>query len=184
MPEAYPTPLAGQRLTASLLRSMQTQTLRKSADTARAATTTQAADPHIFMDTVVGAVYRFHGWLSYDGLAAADIVIGFSAPAGSQGTWGGHGAGITVTSATAGGGTQQDAVSTWGYNIRLETSPIGATRTYGCLGVGTPLGLFLYGTLRVGATAGQFALTWAQNASSATATTVYTDSYLDVLRIA
>ncbi|MEV5957308.1 hypothetical protein AB0M11_26665 [Streptomyces sp. NPDC051987] len=184
MPEAYPTPAAGQRLTASLLRSMQTQTLRKSADTGRSATTTPAADPHLQLDVAASAVYRFHGWLSYDGLAAADIIVGFSVPTGALGTWGGHGGGITVTSATGGGGTQQDVVSTWGYNIRLETTAIGATRTYGCLGVGTPLGVFLYGTLRTAASAGTFALTWAQNASSATATTVYTDSYLDVLRVA
>lgn len=184
MPEAYPTPLAGQRLTANVLRSMQTQTLRKPADTPRASTTTQAADPHLQMDVVALGVYTFVGWLTYDCLAAADFVVGFSGPAGSLGTWVGHGPGTTVTSATAGGGTQQDVASTWGYNVRQESTAIGSTRTYGGFGVGTALTVLVTGTLRVGATAGTFAMTWAQSGSNATPTTLYTDSYLEVLRTA
>jgi hypothetical protein len=40
------------------------------------------------------------------------------------------------------------------------------------------------GTLRTSSTAGTFAMTWAQSSSSATATTVYTDSWLSVQRTA
>ncbi|MGW4670068.1 hypothetical protein [Streptomyces sp. NPDC004324] len=184
MPEAYPTPLAGQRVVASLLRSMQPQTLRKSGDTARAATTTQTADPHLQMDVAALAVYTFTGWIFFDAATAADIVIGWSAPANSAGSWGAHGGGTTVTSATAGGGTQQDAISTWGYGIRLESTTLSATRTYGALGVGTPLAVMINGTLRTSVTAGTFAMTWAQQTSNATATTVYTDSWLSVQRTA
>jgi hypothetical protein len=184
MPEAYPTPLAGQRLTAALLRSMQPQTLRKPADTSRSSTTTQTADPHIQMDVVAGGVYTFNGWLTYDCVSAADFVVGFSVPSGSLGTWVGHGAGTTVTSATGAGGTQQDAVSTWGYTIRLESTLIPLSRTYGGLGVGTPLSVLVDGTLRVGATAGTFALVWSQSVSNAAATTLYTDSFIAVQRVA
>lgn len=184
MPEAYPTPLAGQRLTAALLRSMQPQTLRKPADTPRSSTTTQTADPHIQMDVVAGGVYTFNGWLTYDGVPAADLVLGFSVPSGSLGTWIGHGGGTTLTSATGAGGTQQDAISTWGYTIRLESTPISATRTYGGLGAGTQLSVLIDGTLRVGATGGTFALVWSQSVSNATATTLYTDSFIAVQRVA
>ncbi|KUN03139.1 hypothetical protein AQI95_24580 [Streptomyces yokosukanensis] len=184
MAEAYPTPLAGQRLTASLLRSMQVQCLRKTSDTSRSATTTQAADPHLQMDVVAGGVYTVWGWLKYDALAAADITIGFSYPTGGLGEWVGAGAGTTVTSATGGGGTQQDAVSTWGYNVRLESTDVTATRTYGGLGVGNTLTIAMNATFRIGSNAGTLALTWAQASSSATATTVYTDSWLNVLRVA
>ncbi|MEU5596810.1 hypothetical protein [Streptomyces sp. NPDC020298] len=184
MAEAYPTFLAGQRLTASLLRSAQVQCLRKTADTSRSATTTQTADPHLQMDVVAGGVYTIWGWLKYDALAAADFVVGFSYPTGSLGEWVGVGGGTTVTSSTAGGGTQQDAVSTWGYNVRLETTDIPATRTYGGLGVGNTLTVDIKATFRIGATAGTLALTWAQSSSSATATTVYTDSWLNVQRTA
>jgi hypothetical protein len=180
--EAYPTPLAGQRLTASLLRSMQVQCLRKTSDTSRSATTTQAADPHIQMDVVAGGVYTLWGWLKYDALAAADFVMGFSYPTGTLGEWTGFGGGTTVTSATNAGGTQQDAVSTWGYNVRLETTDVINTRTYGGLGVGNTLTVQVNGTFRIASTAGTLALTWAQSVSSATATTLYTDSWLNVLR--
>lgn len=184
MAEAYPTLLAGQRLTASLLRSMQVQSLRKTADTSRSATTTLTADPHLQMDVVAGGVYTVWGWLKYDALAAADIVVGFSFPTGTLGEWTGIGGGITVTSATGGGGTQQDAVSTWGYNVRLETTDLVNTRNYGGLGVGNTLTVQVNATFRIGATAGTLALTWAQGASNATATTLYTDSWLNVLRTA
>ncbi len=184
MAEAYPTFLAGQRITASLLSSAQAITARKTADTSRSAFTTQTADPHMTANVSANAVYTFSGWLSYDGATAADIIIGFSSPSGTAGLWVGHGGGITVTSATGGGGTQQDVVSTWGYNVRLETTSINATRTYGCLGVGTPMSVMLNGTVRIGSTAGTFALTWAQNASNATATSVYTDSWIALQRIA
>lgn len=184
MPEAYPIPLAGQRLTASLLRSMQVQTVRKTADTPRLATTTLAADPHLAMDVAANAVYTVSGWLIYDTTSAGDLVVGWSYPTGTTGTWVGHGAGTTVTSATGAGGTQQDSQSTWGYGVRLESTPLNSTRTYGGLGVGATLQLtvLLSGTVRVGPTAGTLALTWAQSVSNATATTIYTDSWLAIQR--
>lgn len=184
MAEAFPTPLAGQRITASLLRSMLPQTIRKTADTQRSATTAQAADPHLQLDVAAGAVYTLSGWINYDTLSSADFVLGFSYPTGTTGTWVGHGAGTTVTSATGGGGTQQDSQSTWGYNIRLESTALNATRTYGGLGVGATLQLTLLisGTVRVGPVGGTLAVTWAQSTSSATATTVYTDSWLAIQR--
>jgi hypothetical protein len=163
---------------------MQVQTLRKSADTARSATTTQTADPHLTIDVAANAVYTFTGWLIYDGAIAGDLVVGWSLPSGARGTWGGHGPGTTVTSATAGGGTQQDVASTWGYNVRQETTLLSSTRTYGALAVGSPMVVMLNGTLRTSSTAGTFALTWAQSVSTATATTVYTDSWLAVQRTA
>ena len=184
MAEAYPTFLAGQRITASLIRSMQIQSLRKTSDTARSATTTQTADPHLQMDVVAGGVYTLQGWLKYDALAAADLVVGFSFPTGTLGEWIGVGGGTTVTSATGAGGTQQDTVSTWGYNVRLESTDTSATRTYGGLGVGNTLTILVNGMFRVGSTAGTLALTWAQGSSNATATTLYTDSWLNVLRTA
>ncbi|MFK0018185.1 hypothetical protein [Streptomyces sp. NPDC090798] len=184
MPEAYPTPLAGQRLTAGLLRSMQPQVARKTADTARFATTTLALDPHIQFTAVAGAVYAWSGWLKFDADLTGDIIVGFSVPSGSLGAWVGSGAGTTVISGTAGGGTQQNAGSTWGYTVRTEWTDIGNTRTYGGLGAGNALTVMLNGTLRVGATGGTWGMTWAQSVSSATATTVFTDSWISSQRIA
>lgn len=183
MPEAYPTLLAGQRITASLLRSMQPQTARKTADTSVTASTTQTLDPHIQFTAEANSVYVFNGWVGYDADNAADIILAFSTPSGTKGKWIGYGPGTTVISGTAGGGTQQNSTSTWGYTLRDEYTDIGSPRTFGGLGVGNPVSVLLDGTLRFGATGGTWGLSWSQAVSSATATTIYTDSWLMAQRI-
>lgn len=184
MPEAYPTPLAGQRLTASLLRSMQPQVARKTADTPLAATTTTTPDPHLQFTLTAGAVYEWSGWIKYDGATAGDLVVAFTAPAGTQGSWGGHGVGSTIIGATSTPALEIDTSRANGYMIRPESNDVTQLRTYGCLGVGNFLTVFLNGTLRVGATAGTWSLSWAQSVSNATATTLYTDSWISLQRIA
>jgi hypothetical protein len=184
VPEAYPTPLAGQRLTAALLRSMQPQVARKTSDTQRSATTTQTLDPHLQFTAEANSVYVFEGWVAYDADNAADIIIAWSTPSGTLGTWIGYGPGTTVISGTAGGGTQQNSVSTWGYTLRNEYTNITAPRTFGGLGVGNPESVLLMGTLRFPSTGGTWGLSWSQAVSSATSTTIYTDSWLKAQRIA
>ena len=188
MAEAYPTPLAGQRITASLLRSMQLQTARKTADTPRSATTTATADPHLQFEVEANAVYAWWGWLKYDAPAAGDINIDFSVPSGALGEWSALGVGIgRVVGATdaATPVVQADTQASTGYMVRVETTDVAAARAFGGLGTaGTPLSVDLKGTLRMGSTAGTFSLDWAQRVSDATATTVYTDSWIVMLRIA
>lgn len=188
MAEAYPTPLAGQRITASLLRSMQPQAARKTADTPRSATTTATADPHLQFEVEANAVYTWWGWIKYDAPAAGDINIDFSAPSGALGEWTAIGVGIgRVVGATdaATPVVQADTQASTGYMVRVETTDVAAARAFGGLGTaGTPLSVDLKGTLRMGSTAGTFSLDWAQRVSDATATTVYTDSWIIMLRIA
>lgn len=184
MAEAYPTPLAGQRLTASLLRSMQLQVARKTADTARASTTTTTADPHLQFTVSANAVYMWWGWIKYDGATSGDLVITFSAPSGALGAWGGHGPGSLVITSSNAPALQTDTVSTQGYMLRVEANDVTQLRTFGCLGVGTPLTIPINGLLRVGSTDGTWSLNWAQSVSNATATTLYTDSYIALQRIA
>jgi hypothetical protein len=183
--EFYPTPLAGQRLTASMLRSMLPQVARKTADTPRSATTTTTADPHLTFEVVANAVYIWHGWLKFDGPAGGDFNIDFTVPSGSLGEWTGWGAGIAfITSVNTTPALIQDTASTRGYLIRTETNDVSQTRSFGTIAAGTPLTTFLKGTLRVGSTAGTFSLDWAQLASDAGSTTLYTDSWLEMRRIA
>lgn len=184
MAEAYPTLLGGQRVTASLLRSMQPQLLRKTADTPRSATTTNTADPHLTFDAEANAVYAWSGWLKYDGATAADLVVTFTAPTGALGEWAGHGAGITVIGSSSTPTLETDTSRSNGYMLRTETNDVTQFRTYGCLGVGVPLSVFISGTLRMGSTAGTWALAWSQSVSNATATTLYTDSYILMQRTA
>lgn len=186
MAESYPTFLAGQRITAGLLRSSQIQTLRKTSDTSRAATTTTTADPHLQADLVANAVYIWEGWIKYDSPTAADINIDFSGPSGLLGEWTAIGVGSSPVIGSSGApALQTDTQDARGYMLRTETNDVTAARSYGGLGTGnTPITLHLKGTLRVGTTAGTWSMDWAQFTSNATATTIYTDSWIWLLRVA
>ncbi|MET7437934.1 hypothetical protein ACFYQQ_01275 [Streptomyces sp. NPDC005496] len=172
MPEAYPTPLAGQRLVASLLRSMLTQTVRKTADESRSATTTYADDTHLVFAAEANAVYTMIGWVKYFADPTPDIKMKVTVPSDALGEW----AWFMPGQGTA-------AANVLGYSIRTDTTDINAGRTgYGTSDSQhyTPLG----GLIRMGPTAGNISLQWAQNTSSATATILYTDSWLQFQRIA
>lgn len=186
MAESYPTPVAGQRITASLLRSMLPMVARKTADTARAATTTATADPHLQFEVEANAVYVMDGWIKYDGPTAADLNLDFSAPSGTLGEWVAYGIGHSpVVSFNVTPAIVSDSQQARGYPIRVETNDITSARSYGCLGTaGTPLSLPLFGTIRIGTTAGTYSMDWAQFVSDATPVTVYTDSWLRLQRIA
>jgi len=183
--EAYPTPLAGQRLTASLLRSMQPQVARKTADTQRSATTTAAADPHLTFEVEANAAYVWEGFLKYDAATGGDFLVDFSVPTNALGEWGAHGPGIVVIGADDSPlALQTDTVQSTGYMVRVEVNDVTQSRTYGGLGAGTGITVLIAGTLRVGSTAGTFSLDWAQGTSNATATTLFTDSWLKLQRVA
>ena len=176
MAESYPTLAAGQRVTASLLRSMLPQFTRKTADTARAATTTLTDDPHLTWTVEADAVYYVDGWIKFDAPTAADINFGWTVPTGTEGEWTAFGAGLSpVISFSSTGVAQTDTVSSRGYTIRTESLDLSTNnRTMGALGVGTLMSVLITATVRVGSTGGTFAFKWAQFTSDASATTVYT----------
>lgn len=186
MAESYPTPLAGQRLTAALLRSMLPQVARKTSDTPRAATTTTTPDPHLQFTVEANAVYAMDGWIKYDGPAAADLNLDWTAPAGALGEWTGWGAGHSpVITFSAAGAVQTDTQGGRGYPIRTETNDVASARSFGCLGTGLiPLTVLIAGMLRVGSTGGTYSCDWAQLTSDASPVTLYTDSWLRLQRIA
>lgn len=172
MPEAYPTYSAGQRLRASLLRSAQSQVVRKTADESRAATTTLADDTHLVFAAEANAVYTMWGWVKYFADNTPDIKMQFTVPTGCLGEW----AWIMPGQATLGGSVN-------GYSVRTESNDVNAVRTgYGTSDTqqNTPVS----GIFRMSSTPGNIALQWAQNVSNATATTLYTDSWLMFQRIA
>lgn len=185
MSEYYPIPLAGQRLTASLLRSMLPVIARKTADTTRTATTTRTSDPHLQFEVEANAVYIMDGWIKYDSSTAADFSVGFTPPSGSLGEWVGFGTGHSpVISANTVPALVADTVSSRGYLIRTGSNDVAAGLTFGGLGVGTSMTIPFYATLRTESTAGTWSLDWAQATSDATNTTVYTDSWLRLQRTA
>ncbi|MGJ5831438.1 hypothetical protein [Streptomyces ossamyceticus] len=172
MAEAYPSYAGGQRLRASLLRAALPQTVRKTADTSRAATTTFADDDHLTYTVEANAVYVMDGALKYFADNTPDIKVQFTTPSGTLGEW---------MWLMPGSGTL--ATGTAGYSIRTETNDVGGSRT----GYGTSDSTMftpISGLWRIGSTAGSITLQWAQNTSNATATVMYTDSWLRFLRIA
>lgn len=186
MAESYPTPVGGQRLTAALLRSMLPIVARKTADTSRPATTVTSADPHLQFTVEANAVYVMDGWIKFDGPAAADLNIDWTAPAGTLGEWaaygGGHSPMISFSNTSV---IQSDTQSARGYAIRTETNDITSARSYGTLGTGlTALTMPVFGTIRVASTPGIYSMDWAQLVSDAGSTTIYTDSWLRLQRIA
>jgi hypothetical protein len=153
----------------------------RTTDLSRANTNTPAADTQMTLLVTANAKYTLDAYIKYSGVN--DLQVGFSFPSGTLGEWQGLGNGIVVTSSTAGGGTQQDTISTWGYNVRTDSTDIANPRTYGGIAT-TAFGVQIRGTVRVGGTGGNFAVAWAQGAIAATATFVYTDSWLRLHRSA
>lgn len=156
-----------------------TRSAPRTTDLSRANTITPAADPQMTLPVTANGRYTLDAYIKYSGVN--DVLVGWAFPVGTLGEWQGLGNGIVATSATAGGGTQQDTISTWGYNVRTESTDIVNTRTYGGVTT-TAFGIQIRGTVRVGSTGGNFAVAWAQGGSAATATFVYTDSWLRLHR--
>jgi hypothetical protein len=157
---------------------------RKTADTARASTTTTTADPELQFTLEANATYAMDGFLKYDADATAKISIDFTGPVGVLGEWVGWGAGAPAISTNGSPGALiSDTSSTRGYMIRNESNDVEQLRTFGALGVGNILTILINGTIR-NTTAGTYTLDWAQVNSSATATTIYTDSWLRLQRVA
>lgn len=172
MPEAYPIYAAGQRITAALLRSAQPQAVRKMADEPRSATTTLADDTHLLFAAEANAVYTMWGWIKFFADPTPDIKMQFTVPTGCLGEWG-----------WVMPGQLSAAGSVNGYSVRTESNDVNAVRTgYGTSDTqhNTPVS----GIFRMSSTPGNIALQWAQNVSNATATTLYTDSWLMFQRIA
>lgn len=159
----------------------QRQTKRRTSDATRASTTTLTNDTQLTFTVDANAVYILDGLLKYSG--PGDFQMGWAYPSGTLGEWQGLGNGTTVVSGTASNATQQDAVSTWGYTTRTETTDISNPRTYGGITT-TTFGVQVRATIRVGATGGTFALQWAQGTSHATGTILYTDSHLRLEKVA
>ncbi|MEU5323015.1 hypothetical protein AB0G67_40625 [Streptomyces sp. NPDC021056] len=153
---------------------------RRTSNAIRTSTITPTADTQLTWSVDANAVYALEGVLFYSG--PGDFLMGWTFPSGTAGTWQGMGNGTTVVSGTAGGGTQQDTTSSWGYTVRTETTDLADNRTYGGIST-TGFAVQVRATIRVGGTAGTFALQWAQGTSNATSTTLFTDSRLTLEKI-
>lgn len=149
---------------------------RKTADQTVTNSTTQTNDTHLFVVVEANAVYTIDGYFVYNALAAADINLGFTVPAGSTGTWTGWGIGLAQTTA-----------STDGYTLRAEPNNITQVRGFGGVettGVAQDVSFTMRGLLTTAGTSGFLRAQWAQRAANAQGTILRTDSWIQIQRIA
>lgn len=181
MSEFYPTWYAGEDITADKLNSGFPVYARKTADESVTSSTAVQNDDELFFSVAANAVYAVTGWIKYSG--PGDLQIDWTTPTDALGEWVGFGNGTTVYTGTGGNAVTTDTSSSAGYMIRTETNDVAQSRTFGGISTNT-YAVAIYGTLRTGATAGTYQFQWAQGTSNATATTVYTDSWLCLQRTA
>ena len=157
---------AGQRLTAGVLRSALGLRARKAADTGRSSAstgTTLTADPDLTLAVLANSVYLVKFSLLYKGAAtgSGDIKLSFTVPSG----------------ASLPGGFEGIANP-----LSVAILPVTAASTLfsASNGTGNPLWCMVTATL-VTSAAGSLTLNWAQNTSSATATTLMAGSSVEAV---
>jgi hypothetical protein len=157
---------AGQRLTAAALNAAIGLTARKAANTARALTTTLTADPDLTIPVLANSSYLVTIFLLYNGAATntGDLKFGFSVPSG----------------ASLPGGVIGVANPLAVFTNSLTASSVLVS--YGN-GTGNPLWCGVTATLLTSSTAGSLTLTWAQNTSNGTATTLMTGSSMQAAQV-
>lgn len=163
----YPTWSAGQRVTAAQLAAMLPTVVVKAADEAVTSSTTLQDDNHLILALEANATYTVEGVLFYDGqFNAGNLKLTWSLPSGATFLWG--------VSAPATGGAAafaSQAVTTG--NLSVGTYGTGGSKTT-CR---------ISATVVTSGTAGSMTLRWAQDASHATATTIYAKSWLRAWRL-
>lgn len=141
----------------------------KSADTGRTSTTTLAADPHLALAVAANATYSLDGFIDYDGVfGAGGLKVDWTLPASATMRWSLLGNVVADT-------TQKAVTTTTDQTGSLSVG------TYGTGGTHTHTRLC--GHVTTAGTAGTMTMRWAQNASNATATTVYAKSWIRLRRI-
>lgn len=151
----------------------QTLFARKTADTSRASTTTATDDPHLTVSISANSTYILEAYLEFSADSSADILVDWGVPASSAGSWTGFGNGLGEV-----------APATNGYAIRTDSNTISQQRNFGGIGAGNHTTVFIRGIIRTAGTGGAYTMQWAQGASLATATVLYTDSWMRVTRVA
>lgn len=139
--------------------------IRKSTDQAVTSSTTLVTDTALTWPVDANVNYLFDMYLVYTGGTAGDIKIGWSVPAAAGMSW------------SAEGLDEDLAYKNVGNLSETSTSP------YGCVSTSTGRMILVAGFLRVDVTSGTFALRFAQQVSSATATTMRAGSFGILYRV-
>lgn len=173
-------PGSGATLTAATLQALIADLrplyVRKTADEIVNNSTTLQDDNHLVLAMEANTTYRLGGLLRYTcASTAADMQVGFTIPTGATAVTFGAGGGTNVTG-------QEGNISVY--------SPSGAAGSVAAVFYGSnnsaafPIGISLAGHIRVGATAGNLQLQWAQVSATATDLTMLIDSFIELRKVA
>lgn len=171
----YPVITAGTKLTATLLSSMMPNYVVKTAATNRTSTTTFADDPDLVTGTLTASgVYLIEFHVRFAGLNAAGFKTNWTVPSGTSGDRETLGPGsANATESNANTTEMRWAVHGFATNAVYTNPRNSASSTH----------LIEKGMVSIGVTAGTVALSWAQNVSNATATTVQANSYVKWVQV-
>lgn len=185
MPLATPrTWVVGETVTAALMNQeirdqfndviADLDTVHKTADESVTSSTTLQNDNHLLVSVLANSEYEIIVRMAVNGGASGDVKMAWTVPSGTTGQR--FSSGPAVSSATS---TADTTVRASGLTDSFTTEI-----NYGVFSTGQQS--FIEETLYVvtAGTAGTVQLQWAQNASSATATTVEAGSYITVRRTA
>jgi len=143
---------------------------RKTTDQSVTSSNTLTVDGELTIVLAANSTYTFEGFLIYDGDTTGDLQLAWTVPAGSALHWMPGG----VPSAQAAGFTGQMKMNDAG----------GGSDIVGAVGVGTKGIARPSGMVRTGGAAGSLTLRWAQGSVSATATTLFADSFIKATKVA
>ncbi|MDF5755828.1 hypothetical protein [Spongiactinospora sp. TRM90649] len=134
----------------------------------------QQDDNHLTLPVAANTNYWVDAYVIYDALAAADIALGWTGPAGATMNWIADG---------YGGGTALTGDSATPDGVKRSNFTISQTPSMGGGGSGVNFVVAPRGVLQVAGTAGALTLRWTQGSSSATATRVRAGSALKLTRL-
>ncbi|QZE11627.1 hypothetical protein SEA_KARP_30 [Streptomyces phage Karp] len=146
-----------------------TTIVRKTADEQVTNSTTVQDDDHFVIAVEANSTYAIDSFMMFESDAAADIKFTFTGPAGST---------IYFTSDGVSAGNSNNIGS-----VKMDANAGGAETVLGGF-VGTRTTMRPAGIIVTGGTAGSLTFRWAQNALSATPTTLYANSWLRIQKMA
>lgn len=158
---------AGSQLTAAEWNEVQPAQIIKPTNQSVTSSTTLVNDNSLFLPVAVAnATYVFRSFLIYKGgtQGSSDLKLEWAIPSGA-----------TLTCVIAGIGTGGGSFVGQGFTLS-GTVALGTAGSTVC-------GVLFYGTLVMSSTTGTLQLEWAQNTSSATATTVEAGSLVELVRV-
>jgi hypothetical protein len=149
------------------------QFIAKASDESVTSSTTLQDDNELTFAIGANETWFVQCWLLIDADLAGDLTCALTAPAGATGWWGGH-------RFASGASDAVNEAANWSIQTNLTTA---SSRDIGGAGAGTVVATPCQGYVVNSSTAGSVTLSWAQRASSATATTLKAGSCMIAYKI-